>query len=407
MIRYIQGYNFKGKKALIRVDFNVPLDDNFQIVDSTRIDKTLPTIQKVLADGGAAILISHLGRPKQGYTASMSLKHLIPYLTTKLGVVVKFAQDCIGPEAGESARTLRNGEVLLLENLRFHAAEEKGEANFAKALANLGDVYINDAFGAVHRKHASTYVIMQYVSDKLAGCLLQEEINSANKLLTAIKRPFTAIIGGTKITDKIQTMEALLDKLDNLLIGGGVANTFHQALGGKLGNSIVEADQHELALTILHQAIEKGVNIVLPTDVVIADRWGNDAKTDMAASDSVPDNWMALDIGPHTQGLFTSIVQASKTILWAGPIGAFEMPAFSHGTQATLQAVAEATRQGAFSLIGGGDSATAVTQLGYGGQVSYVSTGGGALLSYLANPDLPVIRALCDNDILDLQTKEE
>jgi phosphoglycerate kinase len=393
-MRYIQDYNFKDKKALIRVDFNVPLDANFQIVDSTRIDKTLPTIQKVLADGGAAILISHLGRPKEGYVTSMSLKYLIPYLSTKLGVAVKFAQDCIGAETEERARTLCNGEVLLLENVRFHAAEEEGDATFAKALANLGGVYINDAFGAVHRKHASTYTIMQYMSDKLAGCLLQEEITSANKLLTDINRPFTAIIGGTKISDKIHTMEALLDKLDNLLIGGGVANTFHQALGGKLGNSVVEAEQHDLALSILHQATEKGVNIVLPTDVVIADRWDCDAKTDTASNSSVPGDWMALDIGLHTQNLFCSVIQDSKTILWAGPIGAFEIPAFSYGTQAAMQAVAVATRNGAFSLIGGGDSATSVAQFGYVNQVSYVSTGGGALLAYLSNSNLPVIETL-------------
>ncbi|MHB9147398.1 MAG: phosphoglycerate kinase [Candidatus Amoebophilus sp.] len=407
MIRYIQDYNFKDKKALIRVDFNVPLDDNNKIVDSTRIDKTLPTIQKVLADGGAAILMSHLGRPKHGYVGSMSLKHLIPYLTDKLDTIVRFASDCIGNEAEEKSKLLQNGEVLLLENVRFHTAEEKGEPTFAQALAKLGDVYINDAFGAVHRKHASTYGIMQYMSDKLAGCLLQEEITNANKLLTSVKKPFTAIIGGTKITDKIQTMEALLSKLDNLLIGGGVANTFHQALGGRLGSSVVEAEQHELALTILHQATEKGVSIVLPTDAVIGDAWSNNARTDVASNNLIPDDWMALDIGPHTQSLFANVIECSKTILWAGPIGAFELAAFSHGTQAIMQAVAKATKKGAFSLIGGGDSATAAAQFGYEKQVSYISTGGGALLAYLANPDLPVLRALCDNDISDLQTKEE
>ncbi|ACE06119.1 hypothetical protein Aasi_0736 [Candidatus Amoebophilus asiaticus 5a2] len=394
MIRYIQDYNFKDKKALIRVDFNVPLDDNNQIVDSIRIDKTLPTIQKVLADGGAAILMSHLGRPKHGYVDSMSLKHLIPYLTDKLDTIVRFASDCIGNEAEEKSKLLQNGEVLLLENVRFHTAEEKGESTFAQALAKLGDVYINDAFGAVHRKHASTYGIMQYMSDKLAGCLLQEEITNANKLLTSVKKPFTAIIGGTKITDKIQTMEALLSKLDNLLIGGGVANTFHQALGGRLGSSVVEAEQHELALTILHQATEKGVSIVLPTDAVIADAWSSNARTDLVSNNSIPDDWMALDIGPHTQSLFANVIERSKTILWAGPIGAFELAAFSHGTQAIMQAVAKATKKGAFSLIGGGDSATAAAQFGYEKQVSYISTGGGALLAYLANPDLPVLKAL-------------
>lgn len=393
-MRYIQDYNFKDKKALIRVDFNVPLEANFQIADTTRIDKTLPTIHKVLKDGGAAILISHLGRPKQGYDASLSLKHLIPYLTNKLGTAIHFAEDCIGPEASAKAQNLQPGEVLLLENLRFHAAEEKGEATFAQALAALGDVYVNDAFGAAHREHASTYTITHYLKDSLAGCLLQEEINNANKLLKKIHKPFTAIIGGTKIADKLQAMNALIGKLDNLLIGGGVANTFQQAFGGQVGKSVVELDQLDVAIDILHHAIEKEVNLVLPTDVVIGDRWGDDARVDVSLSNAVPDDWMALDIGPHTQEMFQQIIKTSKTILWTGPIGAFELSAFGQGTQAIIEAVADATKRGAFSLVGGGDSATAVTHFGYTNQVSYISTGGGALLAYLANPNLPVIKAL-------------
>ncbi|OJW67657.1 MAG: phosphoglycerate kinase [Candidatus Amoebophilus sp. 36-38] len=393
-MRYIQDYNFKDKKALIRVDFNVPLNANLAITDSTRIDKTLPTILQVLKDGGSAILISHLGRPKKGYTDSLSLKHLIPYLSNKLNTQVSFASDCIGIEAITKAQNLKPGEVLLLENLRFQEAEEQGEAAFAQQLAALGDVYINDAFGAAHREHASTYQITHYIKDRLAGYLLQEEINNANKLLKHIKRPFTVIIGGTKIGDKLQAVEALLGKLDNLLIGGGVANTFQQALGGKVGKSITEPDQHGVALNILYQAIEKGINLVLPTDVVIADQWSDRARIDTVLSDAVPENWMALDIGPHAQELFQDIIQKSKTILWTGPIGAFEFPSFSQGTQATIAAVAKATQKGAFSLIGGGDSATAVAQFGYTNRVSYISTGGGALLAYLANPNLPVIKVL-------------
>jgi len=393
-MRCIQDYHFKDKKALIRVDFNVPLDDSFGITDSIRIDKTIPTILKVLKDGGSAILISHLGRPKKGYTDSLSLKHLIPYLSDQINTQVNFASDCIGMEATVKAQNLKSGEVLLLENLRFHEAEEKGDPVFAQQLAALGDIYINDAFGAVHREHASTYQITHYLKDSLAGYLLQEEIKNANKILKNIHRPFTAIIGGTKIGDKLQAMEVLLGKLDNLLIGGGVANTFQQALGGKVGNSITEPEQHGVALDILYQAIEKGINLVLPTDVVIADHWSDHARIDNVLSDAVPENWMALDIGPYTQELFQDIIQKSKTILWTGPIGAFELPAFSQGTQAIIKAVATATQKGAFSLVGGGDSATAVAQFGYTNQVSYVSTGGGALLAYLANPNLPVIRAL-------------
>eukprot|EP01132_Coremiostelium_polycephalum_P002980 gene2980-3721_t len=393
-MRYMQDYNFKEKKALIRVDFNVPLTSDGAIADPTRIDKALPTIMKILADGGSAVLLSHFGRPKRGDTTNFSLKHLVPYLNQCLGRSVHFAADCIGEEVEAQVRQLPYGEVLLLENVRFHEAEEQGEANFSQALARLGDVYVNDAFGAIHREHASTYGILRYMQDKVAGLLLQQEIENADQLLSKAAPPFTAIIGGTKIQDKIQTILALLDKVGYLLIGGGVANTFHQALGGALGSSVVETQQHERALTILHQAIEKNVELILPTDVIIADRWGNGAKMDQSTNDQVPNGWMALDIGPHTQSMFANIIKKSRTLLWAGPVGAFELEAYRGGSRAILQAVAEATQQGAFSLIGGGDSATAVAQLGYGDKVSYVSTGGGALLAYLANPHLPVINAL-------------
>ncbi len=393
-MRYIQDYNFQGKKALIRVDFNVPVDEQGHITDTTRIDKTLPTIRKVLSDGGAAILLSHLGRPQKGDTSSYSLQQLVPYLQDALGASVIFSQDCIGADATLKAKELQEGQVLLLENVRFHAEEEKGDPTFAQALARLGNVYVNDAFGTVHRKHASTYTITQYIQDKIVGYLLQEETKHANKLLSNSNRPFTALVGGTKVADKLQAIESLLDRLDHLLIGGGVANTFHRALGGQLGNSIVEVDQQEVALAILKQAIASGVNVVLPTDVVIADQWNNRARTDIIRSDAIPDGWMAVDIGPHTQDLFNTIIHQSQTILWTGPIGGFEITAFSQGTQATLEAVAQATKKGAFSLIGGGDSATAVAKFGYTNKVSYISTGGGALLAYLANPNLPAMKAL-------------
>ena len=394
LMRHIQDYNFQGKKALIRVDFNVPIDEYGHITGTTRIDKALPTIRKVLSDGGSVILLSHLGRPQQGDTNSCSLQQLVPYFQEALGIDVLFVNDCIGVDAITKAKALQPGQVLLLENVRFYAGEELGDPVFAQALAALGDVYINDAFGTIHRQHASTYTITQYIKDKMGGYLLQEEINHANKLLSNIQRPFTAMIGGAKISDKIQLMEALLGKLDNLLIGGGVANTFHQALGGEIGDSLAEPSQHGTALSIFHQAIEKRINIVLPTDVVIADRFNHRALTDISRGDAVPPKWMAVDIGPHTEETFASIIRKSKTILWTGPIGAFEIPAFNHGTQAMLEAVVKATKKGAFSLIGGGDSATAVEKLGYAKKVSYISTGGGALLAYLANPQLAAIRAL-------------
>ena len=393
-MRYIKTYNFKDKKALIRVDFNVPLDANCQVIDDVRISRTIHTIRKVLDDGGAAILVTHLGRPKQEYEARFSLQHLVSYLANNLASSVIFAQDCTGPDAQGKARQLRPGEVLLLENVRFHLAEEMGDRGFAQALAALGDVYVNDAFGTTHRAHASTTVVAQYFQDKLAGYLLQEEVSNADRVLAGAKKPFTAIIGGAKISDKMQAMECLLDKMDHLLIGGGVANTFQQALGGQLGSSLVEASQLDLALHLLEQANRKHANLVLPTDVVIANQLDDQAHTAVVPSNAIQDGWMALDIGPQSQAAFEKFIQGSKTILWNGPIGAFEMPIFSHGTQAIATAVAHATRQGAFSLIGGGDCAAAIKSLGYSDQVSYISTGGGALLAYIADQNLPGIKAL-------------
>lgn len=393
-MKYIDDYDFQGKKALIRVDFNVPLDDRGQITNTNRIEKALPTIRKVLSAGGAAILLSHLGRPQKGNTNAYSLQQLVPYLQATLETTVSFSADCVGNEATLKAQELSAGQVLLLENVRFHPEEEQGDAAFAQALAKLCNVYVNDAFGTIHRQHASTYTITKYLADKVGGYLLGEEINNANKLLSNIDPPFTVIIGGTKIVDKLPVMENLLDKLDTLLIGGGIANTFHLALGGKVGNSVVESSQQEAARNIFYKAIDLKKKLVLPPDVIIANQFNNQAHTAIVPSNAVPAGWMAIDIGPTTQGLFQGVIEQSKTILWTGPIGAFEIPPFSHGTQVMLEAVSKATQHGAFSFIGGGDSATAVTKFGYADKVSYISTGGGALLAYLANPHLPVIEAL-------------
>jgi phosphoglycerate kinase len=393
----IQTYNFQNQKALIRVDFNVPLNKDHQIEDAIRIDQAIPTIQKVCDDGGSAILISHLGRPKQGYQATLSLAHLVPYLSQCLHKPVDFATDCIGADAQEKAKNLQPGQVLLLENLRFHTGEEQGDPNFAQTLASLADIYINDAFGVAHRPHASVTTITQYFKYKFAGKLLQTEIDHANQLLQHAQKPFTAIIGGAKIADKLPAIQSLLNQVDYLLIGGGVANTFQKALGGEVGNSLVETDQLELAFNLWRQAQQEGVRIVLPSDVVIASQLSEDAHTAVTASNQVPSNTSAYDIGPKTQIAFNQVIQNSKTILWSGPIGVFELARFSTGTQAVVAAIAQATAQGAFSLVGGGDSAHATQSLGYTNQVSYISTGGGALLSYLAARTLPGIEALTSN----------
>jgi phosphoglycerate kinase len=394
-MKTIDDINFSGKKALIRVDFNVPLDAEFNITDDKRITAALPTIKKILKDGGSVILMSHLGRPKDGPTNKYSLKHIVAHLSELLGTEVAFADDCIGAQAQELSQNLKIGGVLLLENLRFYKEEEKGEETFAQKLAQLGDVYVNDAFGTAHRAHASTAVIAQFFPHaKYFGYLMGSELANAEKVLNNPERPFTAIMGGAKVSDKILLIEKLLDKVDNLLIGGGMTYTFIKANGGKVGKSLVEEDKLELAKELIKKANEKGVKMIIPTDSVIADAFSNDAETGNAYNDHIKDNWMGLDIGEDTIKKFAGVIAKSKTILWNGPMGVFEMPKFEHGTKAVAQAVVEATENGAFSLIGGGDSAAAVAKFGMEQQVSYVSTGGGALLEYMEGKELPGVKAI-------------
>jgi phosphoglycerate kinase len=393
-MKTIENYNFSGKKALIRVDFNVPLDKNYQITDDTRLKATIPTITKILKDGGACILMSHLGRPKGGYEEAFSLKHLVEYLADTFKVPVHFADDCIGDQALSKSASLKSGEILLLENLRFYKEEEKGDVTFAEKLSKLGDVYVNDAFGTAHRAHASTAVIAQFFTDKMAGYVMKAEVENADKVLENAERPFTAIMGGAKISDKILIIERLLDKVDNLLIGGGMAYTFFKAMGGSIGNSLLEADKVELAKELIEKAKKLGVNLVLPVDSVIADGFKNDANTQIEENMNIPDGWMGLDIGTDARAEFKKTVLHSKTLLWNGPMGVFELPNFAKGTIEIAQAVVEATRHGAFSLIGGGDSAAAINNLGFGDDVSYVSTGGGALLEYMEGKELPGVKAL-------------
>ena len=394
-MRTIEEIDFKGKKSLIRVDFNVPLDENYNITDDTRIKATEATIEHVLREGGAAILMSHLGRPKSGPEEKFSLQHLVSDLEKRFDAPVHFASDCIGEEAQKKAEKLKMGEILLLENLRFHKEETAGDENFAKKLAGLGDVYINDAFGTAHRAHASTSIIAQYFDVKAAGYVMQAEVNGANKILKHAEKPFTAIMGGAKISDKILIIEKLLNKVDNLLIGGGMTYTFIKAQGGQIGDSLVEEDKVSLAKELLSKAKEKGVSIYLPKDSVIADKFDKDANTKTVSSREIPADWMGLDIGPETRKEYAEVLRNSKTILWNGPMGVFEMEKFAEGTNAVAEAVADATENNdAFSLIGGGDSAAAVNNLGYGDRVSYVSTGGGALLEYMEGKELPGVKAL-------------
>lgn len=396
-MKTIDDLNFSGKKALVRVDFNVPLDENFNITDDNRIQGAAPTIKKILADGGAVILMSHLGRPKEGPTDKYSLKHIVGHLSNVLGIDVQFADDCIGEEAVQKSAQLKDGEVLLLENLRFYKEEEKGDANFAEKLAKLGDVYVNDAFGTAHRAHASTSIVAQFFpSHKYAGYLMAAEINNAEKVLNKPERPFTAIMGGAKVSDKIQLIEALLDKVDNLIIGGGMAYTFVKARGGEIGKSLVELDKLDLANELVKKADDKGVNLVLPTDAQIADRFSNDADTYNGPNDKIPADREGLDIGPEASAHFAEVISASNTLLWNGPMGVFEFDTFAKGTKAVADAVVKATERGAFSLIGGGDSAAAVSKFGMTEHVSYVSTGGGALLEYMEGKVLPGVKALED-----------
>ncbi len=393
-MKTIHDFNFKGKKALIRVDFNVPLNEELKVTDETRINAAIPTLKKILEDGGSCILMSHLGRPKSGPEHKFSLQHIIPNLSEKLGVDVKFADDCVGQSAIDASETLKAGEVLLLENVRFYKEETAGDEDFAKKLASLGDIYVNDAFGTAHRAHASTTVAAQYFSDKCCGNVMQQELDNAQKVLEKSERPFTAIMGGAKISDKILIIEQLLDKVDHLIIGGGMSYTFFKAMGGQIGNSLVEEDKLPLAKELIAKAKEKGVDLQLPKDSIIADNFSNEANTQTADNYSIPDGWMGLDIGPESREVFSKIIEKSKTILWNGPMGVFEMSSFAQGTNTIAQAVVKATKNGGFSLIGGGDSAAAVNNLGYGDDVSYVSTGGGALLEYMEGKVLPGVAAL-------------
>jgi phosphoglycerate kinase len=391
-----QDYDFSGRKALIRVDFNVPLDENFQISDDNRIRAAIPTIKKILSAGGSVILMSHLGRPKEGPTDKYSLRHLVNHLGEALGTQVQFANDCIGEEAVQKAAALKPGEVLLLENLRFYKQEEKGDKEFAEKLSKLGDVYVNDAFGTAHRAHASTAVIAQFFepANKLFGLVMEGEVSSADKVMNASQKPFTAIIGGAKVSDKILIIENLLERATDIIIGGGMAYTFYKAMGGKIGNSLVEQDRLDTATELMQKASEKGVTIHLPSDSIIADKFAEDADISSSLSSTIPDGWMGLDIGALACDTFSKVIHASKTILWNGPMGVFEMEKFQHGTKAIAKAVAEATEAGAFSLVGGGDSVAAVNQFGYADKVSYVSTGGGALLEYFEGKELPGIAAI-------------
>ncbi len=395
-------YNFSGQKALVRVDFNVPLNDALEITDDTRITAAIPTIKKILADGGKVILMSHLGRPKDGPVDKYSLKHLVSHLHKLLNegaadpVNVFFADDCIGEQAGMTAGMLRNGEVLLLENLRFYKEEEKGDAAFAEKLASLGDVYVNDAFGTAHRAHASTAVIAQYFAPdkKMFGLLMEAEVNSAEKVLHNAEKPFTAILGGAKVSDKILIIENLLERANNIIIGGGMAYTFLKAQGKAIGSSLCETDKLDLANELLVKAKAKGVTFYLPTDSVVADKFAADANTQTVGEDAIPEGWMGLDIGPESIAAFRDVIMASKTILWNGPMGVFEMEKFQQGTRAIAEAVAAATAKGAFTLVGGGDSVAAVNQFNLADKVSYVSTGGGAMLEYFEGKTLPGIAAV-------------
>jgi phosphoglycerate kinase len=393
-MKTINDINFKGKRALIRVDFNVPLDKSFTVTDDNRIRATIPTITKILDDGGSCVLMSHLGRPKEGPEEKYSLKHTIKKTEELLQRPVKFAGDCIGDEAFRMSEALQPGEVLILENLRFYKQEEKGDPGFSEKLSKHGDIYVNDAFGTAHRAHASTTIVAQHFNEKCAGLVMAAELENAKKVLEKTERPFTAIMGGAKISDKILIIENLLDRVNNLIIGGGMAYTFFKAMGGSVGNSLVEADKLDLAKELIQKAKTKGVDLLLPIDSVIADKFAADANTDIANNTSIKDGWMGLDIGPQATEVFAKTVENSKTILWNGPMGVFEMEKFAAGTKGIAEAVVKATKNGAFSLIGGGDSAAAVNQFGFNDDVSYVSTGGGALLEYFEGKVLPGVAAL-------------
>jgi phosphoglycerate kinase len=393
-MKTINDINFDSRRALIRVDFNVPLDKNFNVTDDNRIRATIPTINKILKDGGSCVLMSHLGRPKDGPEEKYSLKHTVKKTEELLGRPVKFVNDCISDEAFKMSNDLKPGEVLLLENLRFYKEEEKGDVNFAQKLAKHGFVYVNDAFGTAHRAHASTTIVAQFFKDKCAGLVMAAELDNAKKVMEKSEKPFTAIMGGAKISDKILIIEKMLDIVDNLIIGGGMAYTFFKAMGGNIGNSLVEADKLDLAKELIQKAKAKGVDLHLPIDSIIADKFDANANTDIANNMSIKDGWMGLDIGPQASQVFSKVIEESKTILWNGPMGVFEMEKFEKGTKTVAEAVVRATKKGAFSLIGGGDSAAAVAKFGFDNDVSYVSTGGGALLEYFEGKVLPGVKAL-------------
>ena len=413
----IDNYNFAGKKAIVRVDFNVPLDENGKITDDTRIRGALPTLKKILNDGGSLIIMSHMGKPKGKVNPKFSLSQIKDDVAKALGHDVKFVSDCVGPEAAEAAANLKPGEVLLLENLRFHPEEEgkpvgidkadpaydaakkemkEKQKEFAKQLASYADVYVNDAFGTAHRKHASTAVIADYfgAEDKMLGYLMEKEVQAVDNILSDIKRPFIAIMGGSKVSTKIGIIENLMDKVDNLILCGGMTYTFAKAQGGKIGNSIVEDDKLDLALDIIKKAKEKGVNLILGTDCIAADSFSNDAKTMVCPANNIPDGWEGLDAGPETRKLFAAAIVPSKTILWNGPAGVFEFDNFTGGSRAIADAIVEATKNGAFSLVGGGDSVACVNKFGLADEVSYVSTGGGALLEAIEGKILPGVAAV-------------
>ena len=394
-MKTIDQINFKGKKALIRVDFNVPLNEDLKITDDTRICAALPTINKIISEDGSVILMSHLGRPKNGYQNKFSLKHIVNHLSEKLNIKVKFAHNCIGDEVNKIANQLKDGEVLLLENLRFHSEEKAGDKSFAQKLSKLADIYVNDAFGTAHRAHASTAVVADFFDDnKCFGYVMANEITNLEKIVTEGERPITAIMGGAKVSSKITIINKLMNKVDKIIIGGGMSYTFAKALGGNVGNSLVEDDKMELALSLISQAKEKEVELLIPIDSLNADAFSNNANTNVSDIDKVEDGWMGLDISEKTKAIFRKEILSSKTILWNGPMGVFEMDKFSGGTKYIADAIADATTRGSFSLVGGGDSVAAVKKFNLQDKVSYVSTGGGAMLEYLEGKELPGIKAI-------------
>jgi len=395
-MKTVDSINFSNKRALIRVDFNVPLNDAFEVTDETRIKAAIPTLKKILKDGGSIVLMSHLGRPKEGPTNKYSLKHIVKNVSAHLGVEVQFADDCVGADAFAKSAALKPGQVLLLENLRFYKEEEKGNEEFAQKLSKHGDVYVNDAFGTAHRAHASTAVIAKFFNEgaKCFGYVMAGEVASIDKVLNNAEKPFTAIIGGAKVSDKILIIEQLMNKANNILIGGGMAFTFVKAMGGKIGKSLCEDDRLEIAKSLLEKAKAKGVNIYIPTDAIIADNFANDANKKECKITEIPDGWMGLDAGPETVKMNGDVIKNSKTILWNGPMGVFEMSSFENGTKQAANAIVEATKNGAFTLIGGGDSVAAINKYNLADKVSYVSTGGGALLEYIEQGSLPGVKAI-------------